>query len=87
MENLLKRYPSLEVCKESIETAIKLIRDTYKNGGKVLVCGNGGSCCFFNQAALFCCLLSIPTGDGLFYLAAAIWMAGDCPVLSPAEQA
>jgi len=23
---------------------MELIRDTYKNGGKVLVCGNGGSC-------------------------------------------
>ena len=43
MENLLKRYPSLEVCKEDIENALKLMLDTYKNGGKVLVCGNGGS--------------------------------------------
>ena len=43
MENLLKRYPSLEVCKEDIENALKLMIDTYKNGGKVLVCGNGGS--------------------------------------------
>ena len=43
MENLLKRYPYLEVCKEDIGNALKLIIDTYKNGGKVLVCGNGGS--------------------------------------------
>lgn len=43
MENLLKRYPSLEICKEDIEKALKLIIDTYKKGGKVLVCGNGGS--------------------------------------------
>lgn len=43
MENLLKRYPSLEVCKEDIGNALKLMLDTYKNGGKVLVCGNGGS--------------------------------------------
>ena len=43
MENLIKRYPSLEVCKEDIENALKLMLDTYKNGGKVLVCGNGGS--------------------------------------------
>ncbi len=43
MENLLNRYPSLEGCKEDIENALKLILYTYKNGGKVLVCGNGGS--------------------------------------------
>ncbi len=43
MENLLNRYPCLEVCKYDIENALKLIIDTYKNGGKVLVCGNGGS--------------------------------------------
>lgn len=43
MENLLKRYPALEVCKEDIENALKLMIDTYRSGGKVLVCGNGGS--------------------------------------------
>ena len=43
MENLLKRYPELEVCKEDIQKALELMIDTYKNGGKILVCGNGGS--------------------------------------------
>lgn len=43
MEELIKRYPSLETCKENIKSALKLIIDTYQNGGKVLVCGNGGS--------------------------------------------
>ena len=43
MENLLKRYPSLALCREDIEKALGLMIDTYKNGGKVLVCGNGGS--------------------------------------------
>lgn len=43
MENLISRYPSLEICKKDIENALMLILDTYKNGGKVLVCGNGGS--------------------------------------------
>jgi D-sedoheptulose 7-phosphate isomerase len=43
MVNLLERYPALEVCREDIENALKLMLDTYKNGGKVLVCGNGGS--------------------------------------------
>ena len=43
MENLLKRYPSLALCREDIEKALELMIDTYENGGKVLVCGNGGS--------------------------------------------
>lgn len=43
MENLIKRYPALEQCKEDIQNALQLIIDTYKNGGKILVCGNGGS--------------------------------------------
>ena len=43
MENLLKRYPELEFCSEDIKSALKLIIETYENGGKVLVCGNGGS--------------------------------------------
>lgn len=43
MQNLLKRYPMLESCKQDIEKALKLMIDTYENGGKVLVCGNGGS--------------------------------------------
>ena len=43
MENLLKRYPELQVCKEDIQKALELMIDTYKNGGKILVCGNGGS--------------------------------------------
>ena len=41
--NLYVRYPALEACKNDIENALKLIIDTYKSGGKVLVCGNGGS--------------------------------------------
>lgn len=43
MENLLKRYPELKVCEDDIRSALKLIIETYENGGKVLVCGNGGS--------------------------------------------
>ncbi|MGN0179918.1 MAG: SIS domain-containing protein [Monoglobaceae bacterium] len=43
MKELLERYPCLGECRESIEKALGIIIDTYKNGGKVLVCGNGGS--------------------------------------------
>ena len=41
---LLKRYPALESCKEEIKNAAMAIIDCYENGGKVLLCGNGGSC-------------------------------------------
>ena len=44
LNELLERYPVLAPIKDDIEAALGLIRDTYKNGGKVLVCGNGGSC-------------------------------------------
>ena len=44
LNELIERYPELESIKSDIEAALGLIRDTYKNGGKVLVCGNGGSC-------------------------------------------
>lgn len=43
MKELLTRYPSLKQCCESIEEARKILISVYKNGGKVLVCGNGGS--------------------------------------------
>ena len=44
LQELLNRYPELTECEEQIKDALELIRDTYKKGGKVLVCGNGGSC-------------------------------------------
>lgn len=43
MENLLETYPELETCKKQISQALELVVDTYKNKGKILVCGNGGS--------------------------------------------
>ena len=43
MKELLERYPKLNVCATDIEKALALMVDTYKNGGKILVCGNGGS--------------------------------------------
>ena len=44
LKELLERYPQLTECEEQIKSAMELIRNTYKKGGKVLVCGNGGSC-------------------------------------------
>lgn len=43
MEKLLKRYPALEVVSEEIRTAFSLLKETYENSGKLLLCGNGGS--------------------------------------------
>lgn len=47
MENILNqlvtRYEKLEYLKGAIEKAAQMMIETYRNGGKVLVCGNGGS--------------------------------------------
>ena len=43
MENIFERYSELNCCKKDIDKALSFIIDTYKKGGKVLVCGNGGS--------------------------------------------
>lgn len=42
-EELFLKYPALSVCKDSILKAYELIEECYRNGGKLLVCGNGGS--------------------------------------------
>lgn len=44
INELMERYPCLSSCKEEIETAAKALIECYKAGGKVLLCGNGGSC-------------------------------------------
>ena len=44
INRLINRYPSLEVCRGDIEAALDAIISCYKAGGKLLLCGNGGSC-------------------------------------------
>lgn len=44
LKTLIERYPVLESAKEDIVKAAKEIIGCYENGGKVLLCGNGGSC-------------------------------------------
>lgn len=44
IEELLERYPKLTDMKNELEKAVDMLMETYKNGGKILVCGNGGSC-------------------------------------------
>ena len=43
MKTLYERYPGLIDQKENIEKAIDALEECYKNNGKILVCGNGGS--------------------------------------------
>ena len=44
IDQLCERYPSLTTVKPAIEEACNLLIACYAQGGKVLVCGNGGSC-------------------------------------------
>ena len=40
---LIERYPALESCKDDILNAYYLLEESYSNGNKLLVSGNGGS--------------------------------------------
>ena len=44
IQTLLQNHPALATCRDSIESARALLVETYQNGGKLLLCGNGGSC-------------------------------------------
>ncbi len=43
LNNLIDRYPKLNVCRDDIIMAYELLETVYSNGRKLLVCGNGGS--------------------------------------------
>lgn len=40
---LFVKYPVLEVCRADVLSVFEYISNCYKSGGKLLVCGNGGS--------------------------------------------
>lgn len=44
MEELLRRYPALSVCRAEITEALEAMTEAFRRGGKLLLCGNGGSC-------------------------------------------
>ena len=44
LNELMIRYPQLEVCKKEIFEVGEKIIECYKNDGKLLIAGNGGSC-------------------------------------------
>jgi D-sedoheptulose 7-phosphate isomerase len=43
IQQLIHRYPSLESVKNEISASFDIIANSYKNGGKLLIAGNGGS--------------------------------------------
>jgi len=43
MNELITRYPALAVCRADIEALIDTLTASFKAGGKLLLCGNGGS--------------------------------------------
>lgn len=45
MEQLMLDYPTLKPVKGNIEAAYALLLNAFQRGGKLLLCGNGGSCC------------------------------------------
>ncbi len=42
-DELVNNYPELEGCQVDLEHAFKIMVESFRNGGKLLVCGNGGS--------------------------------------------
>jgi phosphoheptose isomerase len=43
LSSLFERYPTLQACEIELRAAFDLLAAAYKNGNKLLVCGNGGS--------------------------------------------
>lgn len=43
LQNLVKRYPVLTGIRQPLFNAYEVIKKSYETGGKLLICGNGGS--------------------------------------------
>ncbi len=43
IDELVRRYPQLWECENEAKEVVDIICDMHKNGGKLLLCGNGGS--------------------------------------------
>ena len=43
IEQLISTYPELEACATDIQAAFEILRTCYRQGSKLLTCGNGGS--------------------------------------------
>ena len=44
LEELMQRCPALEACRADIQAAFEVICESYAHDGKLMTCGNGGSC-------------------------------------------
>lgn len=43
LHSLIVRYPDMKTCEAEVRVSIDLLIEAFKNGRKLLVCGNGGS--------------------------------------------
>ena len=43
VDDLIGRYPALSVCKDDLVAAVEAICESYRDGHKLIACGNGGS--------------------------------------------
>jgi len=43
LEDLIRRYPNLTAVSRDVEAALNILIESISTGGKVLICGNGGS--------------------------------------------
>ena len=43
IDELIERYPALEICRDDLINAVEMICESFRNGHKLLTCGNGGS--------------------------------------------
>ena len=43
LSSLFDRYPTLRACERDLRAAFDLLAAAYRNGNKLLICGNGGS--------------------------------------------
>jgi D-sedoheptulose 7-phosphate isomerase len=43
IQSLIAKFPDLAACSDDVERAFLLLRDSFRAGGKLLLCGNGGS--------------------------------------------
>ena len=43
--DLIEKYPALEKNSQDIIDAYELLKKSFEDNGKLLICGNGGSAC------------------------------------------
>lgn len=43
LDSLFANYPELRACEAEVRAATSIVLDAFRSGGKLLVCGNGGS--------------------------------------------